>query len=126
MSIGTDGDAARSKARKRSKDRTLIAMDRTYLQAPALLNLFTGVRLMGENPNANNKTPDELLDAEAELNSMSLASGIGTAWLGLTAGMSMLYTYKDGLRKLSGSQKNKRANLARERCAEELLKSKRS
>lgn len=88
-------------------------------QAPALLNLFTGLRAMNEGPEAGGN--DE--DAENINNAGLMSTAIGAGWLGLTAGLSLWYSpYHADYRIVKKlPSKNKRLKLNRERRAEEAL-----
>ena len=92
-------------------------------QAPALLNLFNGLRLMGEKPKESSSLED-YQDKEVELNNAALVSTtIGAGWLGLTVGLSAMYSpYKAKFKEVKRMPaKTKRQQLARERRAEEII-----
>ncbi|SMF49764.1 hypothetical protein [Pseudobacteriovorax antillogorgiicola] len=105
-------------AREENNERWLV---HAQTQVPAIINLFTGIRAMGEG------APEGEPETRAtEINNSGLvAASIGGGWLGVTIGMSLFYSpYRNDyfrVRKLPG--KSKREQLIRERRAEESLES---
>lgn len=100
-------------------------------QVPALLNLFTGLRLMGENADPEDFTDplqniDQLALDEKTLEIQSsgkLAAAIGGGWLGTTLFMSFYYSpYRSDFRTVGKMKGNsQRDQLVRERRSEEIL-----
>ena len=105
--------------REQKQEKKNRWMNHIPSQIPALLNVFTGLRALGEGPEEGS-----LEETNQEANTGGLVGlSLGGGWLAITAATSLYYSpYKKDYRKIKKlPAKNKRQRLIKERRAEEVL-----